>query len=180
MYSPLPNNKFNCRRFASSTRDLLRENPLFSYSILYPWLHYAVLGSIIFNIFPSIGIPIVSLFFLILTINANSYLGLLLWYGTACLVQWLARVTAIQEVPSSNPGYTLEIFLEVQSLEQGQPSLVRTIGQLLAMRSSEIWLRKLKLRLRDKALLTTMSPVMPSGSNHFSRSWLFGAVMPRI
>ena len=46
------------------------------------------------------------------------------------------------------------------------------------MRSSEIRLRK--LRLRDNALLTTKSPVLPSGSNHFSRSWLFGAVAPRI
>ena len=32
---------------------------------------------------------------------------------TTCLVWWLARLTAIQEVPSSIPGYTLEIFLEV-------------------------------------------------------------------
>ena len=32
---------------------------------------------------------------------------------TACLVQWLARLTVIQEVPGSIPGYTLEIFLEV-------------------------------------------------------------------
>ena len=29
------------------------------------------------------------------------------------LVWWLARQTAIQEVPGSIPGYTLEIFLEV-------------------------------------------------------------------
>ena len=61
-------------------------------------------------------------------------------------VQWLARLTAVQEIPSSIPGYTLEIFLEVW----GPPSLVRTIGQLLDVRSSEIRLRKLKLRLRDK------------------------------
>ena len=32
---------------------------------------------------------------------------------TTCLVCWLARLTAIQEVPGSIPGYTLEIFLEV-------------------------------------------------------------------
>ena len=32
---------------------------------------------------------------------------------TACLVQWLARLSAIQAVPGSIPGYTLEIFLEV-------------------------------------------------------------------
>ena len=32
---------------------------------------------------------------------------------TACLVWWLARLTAIQEVPGLIPGYTLEIFLEV-------------------------------------------------------------------
>ena len=48
------------------------------------------------------------------------------------------------------------------------------------MRSSKIRLKKLKLRLRDSALLTTRPPVLPSGSNCFSRSWLFGAVMPRI
>ena len=29
------------------------------------------------------------------------------------LVEWLARLTAIQEVPGSIPGYTLEIFLEL-------------------------------------------------------------------
>ena len=46
------------------------------------------------------------------------------------------------------------------------------------MRSSEIWLRKLKLRIR--ALLTTRPSVLPSGSNHFSRCWLFGAAAPRI
>ena len=32
---------------------------------------------------------------------------------TACFVQWLARLTAIQEVPGSIPGYTLEFFQEV-------------------------------------------------------------------
>ena len=32
---------------------------------------------------------------------------------TACLIYWLARLTAIQEVPGSIPGYTLEIFLVV-------------------------------------------------------------------
>ena len=66
--------------------------------------------------------------------------------ATACLVQWLARLTAIQKVPGSIPGYTLEIFLEVYGLERGPPSLVRTIGQLLDIRISEIRLRKLKLR----------------------------------
>ena len=96
---------------------------------------------------------------------------------TTCLGQWLARLTAIQKVPGSIPGYTLEIFLEVQGLERGPPSLVTTIGQLLDMRSSEIRLRKLKLRLRDNALLTIR---LPSGSYHFSRSWPFGAVAPRI
>ena len=30
-----------------------------------------------------------------------------------CLVCWLARLTAIQEVPGSIPGYTLDMFLEV-------------------------------------------------------------------
>ena len=29
-------------------------------------------------------------------------------------------------------------------------------------------------------MLTTRPPVLPSGSNRFSRSWLFGAVVPRI
>ena len=29
-------------------------------------------------------------------------------------------------------------------------------------------------------MLTTRSPVLSSGSNHFIRSWLFGAVAPRI
>ena len=32
---------------------------------------------------------------------------------TTCLVWWLARLTAIQEVPGLIPGYTLEIFLEI-------------------------------------------------------------------
>ena len=74
---------------------------------------------------------------------------------TACLIQWLVCLTAIQEVPCSIPSYTLEFFLKVQGLERGPPSLVRIIGQLLDMRSSEIWLKKLKLRLRDDTLLTT-------------------------
>ena len=30
------------------------------------------------------------------------------------------------------------------------------------------------------ALLTTRPPILPSGSNQFSRFWLFGAVAPRI
>ena len=76
---------------------------------------------------------------------------------TTCLIQWLVglRLTAIQEVLGSIPGYALEIFLEVQGLERGPPCLVRPIGQLLDMRSSEIRLRKLKLRLGDSAQLTT-------------------------
>ena len=36
----------------------------------------------------------------------------------ACLVWWLARLTAIQEVPDSIPGYTLEFFLEVTGSTQ--------------------------------------------------------------
>ena len=99
---------------------------------------------------------------------------------TACLVQWLARLFTIQEVPGSIPGYTLEILLEVLGLERGPPSFMRPIGQPLNMRSSEIRLRKQKLKLRDNALLTTMSPVLPSGSNQFSRSWHCAAVAPRI
>ena len=79
-------------------------------------------------------------------------------FRTTCLVQWLACLTAIQEVPGSIPGYILETFLKVQGLERGVPSLVRTIGQLLDMRSSEIWLRKLKLRLRDKCFANHKAP----------------------
>ena len=37
-------------------------------------------------------------------------------------------LAAIQEIPGSIPGYTLEIFLEVKDLERGPPSLVTTIG----------------------------------------------------
>ena len=48
------------------------------------------------------------------------------------------------------------------------------------LRSSEIRLRKLKLRLRDKRFANHKAPLLSSGSNHFSRSWLFGAVAPRI
>ena len=48
------------------------------------------------------------------------------------------------------------------------------------MRSSEIRLRKLKLWLRICVLLTTRPPVLPSGSDRFSRSWFFGALVPRI
>ena len=29
-------------------------------------------------------------------------------------------------------------------------------------------------------MLTTRPPVLSCGSNHFSRSWLFGAVVPQI
>ena len=77
---------------------------------------------------------------------------------TACLVQWLSHLTAIQEVPGSIPGYTQEIFLEVQGLERGPPSVVRTIWQLLDMRSSENRLRKLKLRMRDKRFANHKAP----------------------
>ena len=48
------------------------------------------------------------------------------------------------------------------------------------MRSSEIRLRKFKLRLRDKHFATHEAPALPYGGNHFSRSWLFGAVATRI
>ena len=48
------------------------------------------------------------------------------------------------------------------------------------LRSSEIWLKKLKLRLRDNTFLRTRPPVLPSRSNHFSWSWFLGAVAPRI
>ena len=43
-----------------------------------------------------------------------------------------------------------------------------------------IQLRKLKLRLRNKRFANHKAPVLSFGSNHFSRSWLFGAVVPRI
>ena len=47
-------------------------------------------------------------------------------YGpeSACLLWWLARLTAIQEVLDSIPVYTLEIFLEVYGLERGSQSFV--------------------------------------------------------
>ena len=48
------------------------------------------------------------------------------------------------------------------------------------MRSSEIRLRILKLRLRDKCFANHEAPWLPSGTNHISRSWLFRAVVPRI
>ena len=32
---------------------------------------------------------------------------------TTCLVWWLARLSVIQDVPGSIPGYTLQILLEV-------------------------------------------------------------------
>ena len=117
---------------------------------------------------------------LLLGLEFFNYSGYSRFNLTTCLVQWLSRLTAIQEVPGSIPGYTLVIFLEAQGLERGPPSLLRPIGQLLEMRSSEIRLRKLKLRLRDSALLTTRPPVLRSGSNRISRSRLFGAVAPRI
>ena len=79
---------------------------------------------------------------------------------TTCLLQWLARLTAVQEVPGSIPGYTLEIFLEVglQGLELSPPSLVRTFRQLLDVRSSEIRLRKLKIRLTDMRFANYKAP----------------------
>ena len=46
----------------------------------------------------------------------------------------------------------------------------------LLVRSSEIWLRKLKLRQKENVLLTTRPFALPCASNHFSRSWLFGSV----
>ena len=38
---------------------------------------------------------------------------LVLEYYTVCLVYWSPRLSVIQEVPGSIPGYTLDIFLEV-------------------------------------------------------------------
>ena len=44
--------------------------------------------------------------------NARNY-DLFAKVKTACLVWWLARLTTTQEVLSSIPDYTLEIFREV-------------------------------------------------------------------
>ena len=84
-------------------------------------------------------------------------------------------LTAIQEVPGSIPGYTLEIFLEVQGLERDPPSLVRAIGQLLDMTRSKIRLRKLKLRLRDKCLANhlTATTSVGIGSSELQRHGFF-------
>ena len=75
-----------------------------------------------------------------------------------CLLQWLAPVTAIQEVPGSIPTIPQNFFLEVQDLERGAPSIMTTIGQLLYMSRSETRLRKLKLRLRDKRFVNHNAP----------------------
>ena len=48
------------------------------------------------------------------------------------------------------------------------------------MRIGEVRLRKLKLRLRDTRFANHKTPLLPFGSNRFIRSWLFGAVAPRI
>ena len=48
------------------------------------------------------------------------------------------------------------------------------------MRSIEIRLRNSNYGWGISALLTTRPPVLPSGGNHFSRSWLFGAVAQLI
>ena len=48
------------------------------------------------------------------------------------------------------------------------------------MRSSDIRLIKLKLRLRDNCLLSTRSPEPPSCRNSCSRSWIFGDAASRI
>ena len=74
-----------------------------------------------------------------------------------CIIVYYS-LTAIQEVPGLIPGYTLGIFLELQGLERGPPSLARTTGQVLDMRGNEIRLRKLKLRLRDKCFVNHKAP----------------------
>ena len=88
--------------------------------------------------------------------HSPTLLSLLLRHRIFTYVTW--RAAHVQELPGSIPGYTLEILLEVQGLERGSHSLVRTIGQLLDMRSSEIRLRKLKLRLRDKRFANHKAP----------------------
>ena len=45
-----------------------------------------------------------------LLVNASKMMKTWRMLSIACLVWWLARLTAIQEVPGSIPGYTLEIF----------------------------------------------------------------------
>ena len=86
------------------------------------------------------------------------YLNFPSFSNDICLVQWVAHLAAFQEVSGSITDHTLGIFLEVQGMEQGPPSLVRTIGQLLDMRSSEIWLRKFKLRLRNERFANHRAP----------------------
>ena len=56
------------------------------------------------------------------------------------------------------PAEPQNFFLEVQVLERDPPSLVRTIGQLPNMKSREIRLRKLKLRLMDKRFANHKAP----------------------
>ena len=59
----------------------------------------------------------------------------------------------MQEVPGSIPGYTLEIFLEVYGLPGStQPREDNWVA------TSEIRLRKLKLRLREKRFANHKAP----------------------
>ena len=70
---------------------------------------------------------------------------------TACLVWWLARLTASQEVPDSISGYTLEIFFWKYRVWNGvHPTSCEGNWIAIWIGKSEIRLRKLKLRLRDK------------------------------
>ena len=85
------------------------------------------------------------------------------------LVWWLACLTAIQEVPGLIPSYTLQFFLEVWVWNGVYPASWCRLGSY-CLRSSKTLIRKLKLRLRDKVLLTTRPPALPAGSNCFSRS----------
>ena len=80
-------------------------------------------------------------------------------YITVSVVQWLACLTTIPEVLGPISSCTLEIFLEISDLELGLLTLMRTIVQQLDMRSSEIRLRKLKLRLRVKHFANHKAPM---------------------
>ena len=64
-------------------------------------------------------------------------------------------------------------------VQLSRPLLMRTIEYLLHI-SREIRLSKLKLGWGNSTALPTWLPLLSHSSNQFSRSWLSGAVMPRI
>ena len=89
------------------------------------------------------------------------------WWTSEILI--FKNLTTIPEVQVPIPGYTQTIFLVIWGVDEDSPSLFRTVRYLLDKRSSEILLRKLKLRLRDNALLTTRPHALISYINLFSR-----------